>query len=117
MAVAGQHNAFDIAFHHVALAAAQGADIDHHIDFFRAVPERGQGFGYLRSRERCAERKSSDGADLDHGAAQFLRRHFGPEGINANAGKLVFQSLGADVADFIPGRFRLKDGVIDKTRD
>ena len=104
-------------FTSLALAAAQRADIDDHIDLFGAVTQCAQRLGDLRRSVGRAERKSRHRADLDRRSLQFRGDQSGPERIDANAGEFELQSLGANLTDIIPNRFGLEDGVVDQTRD
>ena len=95
----------DVGFHCVVIAAAQRADVYHHVDFLRARAQGGFGFGDLRFGGRRAQRKADHGADLDRRSGQLGRNQRHPVGIDADAGETILARLAADLEDVIARGF------------
>ena len=60
-------------FNETIVAALQCANVQDHVDFFRAIKNRAPGFIGFYIRQRCAERKSDYGAHWNAPAAEIAR--------------------------------------------
>ena len=55
----------DVFAHDIVLAGLEGADVDDHVNFSGAVPQRPPGLERLYVCGSCTQGKSDDGARLD----------------------------------------------------
>jgi hypothetical protein len=93
------------------------ADIDHHIDFLRALTDRGFGFGDLGGGGVRAQRKPDHGADFHRRSGELGRDQRHPVGIHAHARKAVFTGFAAQFANVGGSCVGPQHGVIDGSRD
>jgi len=87
--VGGGDHAANIALHQVKVAGFERANVNHHVDFGRAVVDGAEGFKHLHVGRGGPEREANDGADLDRRAVEQLRAQFHPAGVDAHRGEVV----------------------------
>ena len=105
------------ALHRVMIAAAQRADVLHHVDLLRADAQSGFGFGHFGFGGGGAQRKSDHGADLDGRSGQLGGDQRHPVRIDADAGETVLARFAAHLEDVVARGVGPEQRVVDQPGD
>ena len=99
------------------VAAAQGADVDDHVNLAGATADRVLGLLHLRGSRIRAERKATDRADGRFGAGELGCGERDPERVDADAREAILAGLPAQSDDLLASGVRFQNGVIDQARE
>ena len=105
----------NIVFDQAVIAALQGADVDDHVNFARAVHDRSARFVGFHVGQGRAQGKSDNGADGDTAALQLTGRYAHPGWIHADRSEVILGSFFAKTIDFAFRRVRFQKSVVDQT--
>ena len=114
----GAVDRLDVALDDAQVARLERADVDHHVDFARAVEDRPPRLVALDvgASSRPAEtRRPSRRRRRCPAAASRRRRH--PGRVDADGGEPELRRLAAQLLDVLPRRVGLEQRVIDHRRD
>ena len=96
-------NRLDVALDHLQVARFQRADVDHHVDFPRAVVDGAARLVPFHVGGRRPEREADDRADTDARPRQQACGSCHPRRIDADGRKLELRRLAAQILD-LPAR-------------
>ena len=105
----------NIVFDQAVIAALQGADVDDHVNFARAIHNRPPRFVGFHVGQGRAQRKSDYRANGDAAALQMTSRYTHPGWIHANRSEVILGSFFAKTIDFAFRRVRFQKSVVDQT--
>ncbi len=110
------HDLGNILSHRVKIAGLQPADVDHHVQHRRAVPNAFKRFRHLRRGGMASERKSDGNSDADrrprdrrHGFSRIAGRHKDDD-------EAMLLGLLAETQNIRPRRLRTQNGMVDQRR-
>src|SRR5439155_23047510 len=103
--------------HIIVIAVLQTPEIDDHVDFLRAVVDRGFGFEPLGVGVRRSERKADDRGHLHSAAAKQMASLNHPRSVYANSMEMVLARLGTAPFDVFRRGARPEQRVVDTARE
>src|SRR5439155_994178 len=99
--------------HIIVIAVLQTPEIDDHVDFLRAVVDRGFGFEPLGVGVRRSERKADDRRHFYVAAVKQMASLNHPRSVYANSIEMVLARLGTEPFDVFRRGVRSEQRVVD----